>query len=74
MAGGALRERKPRFSTMYATTRRPPIAPEKLLRARLLKVPYPVRNGSRNRLAICFLGSLTLHLSFKLLPSRSGFR
>src|SRR5258708_33940457 len=34
----------PRFQTMYARVGRPSIAPEKLLRAQLLQVPYSIRS------------------------------
>ena len=44
MADVALRELQPRFSKLYATTGRPSIAPEKLLRALLLQVLYSVRS------------------------------
>ena len=39
-----LRELSPRFAPLYATTGRPSIAPEKLLRALLLQVLYTVRS------------------------------
>jgi hypothetical protein len=42
MVDEALKESSWRFDTIYANSRRPPIAPEKLLRAPLLQVPYPV--------------------------------
>ena len=44
MADEALRELQPRFGKLYATTGRPSIAPEKLLRALLLQVLYTVRS------------------------------
>jgi transposase len=44
MADEALRELKPCFSSLYAKTGRPSIAPEKLLRALLLQVLYSVRS------------------------------
>jgi hypothetical protein len=62
MAGEALRDLKPRFSTMYATTRRPPIAPEKSLRTRLLQVPYPVRSGAE--IAWQFASSVLSHRTY----------
>ena len=40
----ALRELSPRFAMMYATTGRPSIAPEKLLRAQLLQILYTIRS------------------------------
>jgi transposase len=40
----ALRELQPRFNKLYATTGRPSIAPEKLLRALLLQALYSVRS------------------------------
>jgi len=44
MADAALRELGPRFDTLYATSGRPSIAPEKLLRALLLQILYTVRS------------------------------
>jgi len=44
MADEALRDLQPRFRKLYATTGRPSIAPEKLLRALLLQVLYSVRS------------------------------
>ena len=44
MADEAPRELKPRLSRLYATTGRPSIAPEKLLRALLLQVLYSARS------------------------------
>src|SRR5580693_6055287 len=44
MADGALRELQRKFGKLYAKTGRPSIAPEKLLRALLLQVPYTVRS------------------------------
>src|SRR5262245_45144817 len=44
MADEALRELQPRFRKLYAKSGRPSIAPEKLLRARLLQVLYSVRS------------------------------
>src|ERR1700736_795992 len=44
MADEALRELHPRFRRLYASTGRPSIAPEKLLRALLLQVVYSVRS------------------------------
>ena len=44
MADEALSELQPRFRRLYAKTGRPSIAPEKLLRALLLQVLYPVRS------------------------------
>jgi transposase len=38
-----LKELSPRFAQVYSYTGRPSIAPEKLLRALLLQVLYPVR-------------------------------
>ena len=40
----ALLELSPRFAMMYATTGRPSIAPEKLLRAQLLQILYTIRS------------------------------
>ncbi len=44
MTDEALRELQPRFNKLYATTGRPSIAPEKLLRALLLQALYSVRS------------------------------
>ncbi len=44
MADGALRELQPRFRRSYASTGRPSIAPERLLRALLLQALYSVRS------------------------------
>src|SRR3989442_14713535 len=44
MVDVVLRELSPRFAPLYATTGRPSIAPEKLLRALLLQVLYTVRS------------------------------
>jgi hypothetical protein len=44
MADEALRDLRLRFSKLYAETGRPSIAPEKLLRALLIQVLYPVRS------------------------------
>jgi transposase len=44
MTDDALRELQPRFSKLYAKTERPSIAPEKLLRALLLRALYSVRS------------------------------
>jgi hypothetical protein len=44
MTDEALRDLQPRFNKLYAKTRRPSIAPEKLLRALLLQVLYSVRS------------------------------
>jgi len=43
MVDEALRALGPRFARLYATSGRPSIAPEKLLRALLLQVLYSVR-------------------------------
>src|SRR5256714_5805089 len=45
MADEALRDLQPRFRKLYATTGRPSIAPEKLIRALLLQVLYSVRSA-----------------------------
>jgi transposase len=44
MADTALRELGPRFARLYASSGRPSIAPEKLLRALLLQILYTVRS------------------------------
>ena len=44
MTDQALRRLSPRFEAIYATTGRPPIPPEHLLRALLLQVLYSVRS------------------------------
>jgi transposase len=44
MADQALAQMSPRFDAMYATTGRPSIPPEKLLRAQLLQMLYSVRS------------------------------
>jgi transposase len=44
MTDEALRELQPRFNKLYAKTGRPSIAPEKLLRALLLRALYSVRS------------------------------
>src|SRR6266699_2946104 len=44
MVDVVLKELSPRFAPLYATTGRPSIAPEKLLRALLLQVLYTVRS------------------------------
>ncbi len=44
MTDRALREMSPRFDQLYATTGRPSIAPERLLRALLLQVLYSIRS------------------------------
>src|SRR3989449_11265256 len=44
MVGVVLTELSPRFAPLYATTGRPSIAPEKLLRALLLQVLYTVHS------------------------------
>jgi hypothetical protein len=44
MTDDALRRLSPRFETLYATTGRPSIPPEHLLRALLLHVLYSVRS------------------------------
>jgi transposase len=44
MVDAALGELSPCFGAIYATHGRPSIAPEKLLRALLLQVPYTVRS------------------------------
>jgi transposase len=44
MTDDALRRLSPRFETLYATTGRPSIPPEHLLRALLLQVLYSVRS------------------------------
>src|SRR5437762_14181073 len=44
MTDEALRQLSPRFDTIYATTGRPSIPPEHLLRALLLQVLYSVRS------------------------------
>ena len=44
MTDDALRRLSPRFDAMYATTGRPSIPPEHLLRALLLQVLYSVRS------------------------------
>src|SRR5258708_413461 len=46
MTDEALRRLSPRFETLYATTGRPSIPPEHLLRALLLQVLYAVRSGA----------------------------
>src|SRR3989449_2313714 len=47
MTDEALSELQPRFNRLYAETGRPSIAPEKLLRALLLKALNPVRNKTK---------------------------
>lgn len=44
MADAALARMSPRFDAMYASTGRPSIAPEKLLRAQLIQMLYSVRS------------------------------
>jgi len=44
MADTALKELGPRFEAIYASSGRPSIAPERLLRALLLQVLYTVRS------------------------------
>ena len=44
MTEEALRQRSPQFEAIYATTGRPSVPPEQLLRALLLQVPYTVRS------------------------------
>jgi hypothetical protein len=44
MTDEALRDLQPRFNRLYAKTGRPSIAPEKLLRALLLRALYSVRS------------------------------
>jgi transposase len=44
MTDGALHRLSPRFALIYATTGRPSIPSEHLLRALLLQVPYSVRS------------------------------
>lgn len=44
LVDGVLREMSPRFGRIYASSGRPSIAPEKLLRALLLQVLYSVRS------------------------------
>ena len=44
MTDEALQQLRPRFNSLYATTGRPSIAPEKLLRALLLQALYSVRS------------------------------
>jgi transposase len=44
MADRVLRELGPRFARLYASSGRPSIAPEKLLRALLLQILYTVRS------------------------------
>ena len=43
MTDEALQQLKPRFNTLYGSTGRPSIAPERLLRALLLQALYSVR-------------------------------
>ena len=45
MTDAALAELSPQFDALYASTGRPSIPPEKLLRALLLQVLYTVRSG-----------------------------
>ena len=44
MADAALAEMSPRFDVLYATTGRPSIPPEKLLRAQLIQMLYSIRS------------------------------
>jgi transposase len=44
LVDAVLKELSPQFAALYSHTRRPSIAPEKLLRAFLLQVLYPVRS------------------------------
>ena len=46
MADEALRDLKPRFTSIYAKSGRPSIAPERLMRALLLQVLYTVRSDA----------------------------